>query len=46
MVRVYESETTADYYYVTQSKMPMPPHLLDVTFKSGLTLATLWKNAV
>lgn len=45
MVRVYETSTTVDYFYVTQSKMPMPPHLLDVTFKSGLTLATLWKNA-
>lgn len=45
MVRVYESPTTVDYYFVTESKMPMPPHLLDVTFKNGLTLATLWKIA-
>ena len=45
MVRIYESATTADYAYVTRFKMPIPSHLLELTLKSGITLATLWKNA-
>jgi CheY-like chemotaxis protein len=45
LVNIVETPTTAAYYYVAESDMLMPRPLLDVTFRNGLVLATLWKRA-
>jgi CheY-like chemotaxis protein len=45
LVSVLESPTTANYYYVADSPMVMPRPLLDITFRNGLVLSTLWKRA-
>ena len=46
LVSIVETPTTSAYYYVAESDMVMPRPLLEVTFRSGLVLATLWKRAV
>jgi CheY-like chemotaxis protein len=45
LVNILETPTTAAYYYVAEGDMLMPRPLLDVTFRNGLVLATLWKRA-
>ena len=45
LVRVVEGPSTADYYYVSESPMVMPRPLLDITFRNGVVLSTLWKQA-
>jgi hypothetical protein len=45
LVNILETPTTAAYYYVAEGDMIMPRPLLDVTFRNGLVLATLWKRA-
>jgi CheY-like chemotaxis protein len=45
MVRVVETPSTADYYFVAEYTMAMPPHLYDITFQNGLALSMLWKRA-
>jgi CheY-like chemotaxis protein len=45
LVRIVETPTTANYYYVADSPMVMPRPLLGITFRNGLVLSTLWKRA-
>jgi CheY-like chemotaxis protein len=45
LVSVVETPSTANYYYVADSPMVMPRPLLDITFRNGLVLSTLWKRA-
>lgn len=45
LVRILATPTTADYYYVAEGAMVMPRPLLDITFRNGLVLSTLWKRA-
>src|SRR5262249_52033933 len=45
LVRVVETPTTSNYYYVADGFMLMPRPLLDITFRNGLVLSTLWKRA-
>jgi CheY-like chemotaxis protein len=45
MTHIAETPSTADYYFVAEYTMAMPPHLYDVTFKNGLALSMLWKRA-
>jgi CheY-like chemotaxis protein len=45
LVRILEGPSTANYYYVSESPMVMPRPLLDITFRNGLVLSTLWKRA-
>jgi CheY-like chemotaxis protein len=44
LVKTMRTLTTAEYYYVAESPMVMPPLLLDLTFRSGLVLSTLWRK--
>jgi CheY-like chemotaxis protein len=45
MVHIVETPGTADYVYVLQGKMEMPESLLDITFRTALSISTLWKRA-
>jgi CheY-like chemotaxis protein len=45
LVRIVETPTTSSYYYVADGQMVMPRPLLDITFRNGLVLSTLWKRA-
>lgn len=45
LVHVEETETTAAYDYVAESRMDMPETLLQITFRNGIALSTLWKRA-
>lgn len=44
LVKTVKTKTTADYIYVGESAMVMPRLLLDLTFKNGLVISTLWKK--
>lgn len=45
MVKILETPTTADFVYVMEGLMVMPPALLNVTFQNGLAHSILWKRA-
>jgi hypothetical protein len=45
MVKIAPTADTADFFYVADSPMVMPPFLLDITFNNGLVIATTWKRA-
>jgi len=45
LVEIVETPSTSSYYYVADGQMVMPRPLLDITFRNGLVMATLWKRA-
>jgi CheY-like chemotaxis protein len=45
MVKIAPTPNTAEFFYVADSPMVMPPFLLNITFNNGLVLATMWKRA-
>lgn len=45
LVQIQETATTSKFVYAIDGWMEMPEALLDITFKNGLALSTLWKRA-
>lgn len=45
LVKILPTETTSNFYYVIEGAMVMPKPLLEITFRNGLVVSTLWKRA-
>jgi CheY-like chemotaxis protein len=45
MVYAAPTDTTVEYWYVSEGKMALPESLLELTYNNGISLASLWKHA-